>query len=220
MELKGGQQIAASVEQVWAGLNDPEVMQRCLPGCESVERESEFAFNSKLLLKVGPVSARFSGRVEMQDVDAPHRCTLIFQGTGGAAGFARGEAKVSLEPRDGGTYLEYDATINVGGKLAQIGARLVDSTATKLAGQFFERFRAVFEPQAQEEGAPDALQAEPAPLGAGPTAKAGGSTAAKPSGIAAERTQALWPTRLWQSRIVWFIAGAILSYLASSAWTR
>ena len=188
MELKGGQQIAASVEQVWAGLFDPEVLQQCLPGCESVTRESEYAYTSKLALKIGPVSARFSGRVEMQDVQAPQSCKLVFQGTGGTAGFARGEAQVQLTPRDGGTYLEYDASINVGGKLAQIGARLIDTTAKKLAGQFFERFRAVFDPEGAQEEALGRRAAEPAvqaqaaaEAGSGPAALDASTSSASPA---------------------------------------
>lgn len=242
MELKGGQQIAAAVEQVWAGLFDPEILQRCLPGCESVTRESEYAYTSKLALKIGPVSARFSGRVEMQDVQAPQRCKLVFQGTGGTAGFARGEAQVSLTARDGGTYLEYDAAVNVGGKLAQIGARLVDSTAKKLAGEFFERFQAVFEPPAEETvaepvaaaaaAAPtlDASTAAPSGAAAQPQAAAGradapgaGTAAAGAAVPAPRRPAAVAPTtgplaQLWRSPALWFVVGAGVSGAISQQW--
>lgn len=236
MELKGGQQIAASVEKVWAGLFDPEVLQQCLPGCESVTRESEYAYASKLALKIGPVSARFAGRVEMQDVEAPQRCRLVFQGTGGTAGFARGEAHVMLISRDGGTYLEYDATINVGGKLAQIGARLIDTTAIKLASQFFDRFRAVFELEGTEQAegghvvSPSVSEAASASVGG----TAGGSAAAGTASIGgtiplvaspAFASQASsqvespsWLAQFCRARAVWFVAGVGLSSAITHEW--
>lgn len=225
-----------------AGLFDPEVLQRCLPGCESVTRESEYAYASKLALKIGPVSARFSGRVEMQDVEAPRRCKLVFQGTGGTAGFARGEARLELTPRDGGTYLEYDATVHVGGKLAQIGARLIDTTAAKLAGQFFERFRAVFEPEGEQTaklggvesvfqaqttaGGPDSTVEGASPVSPG-VARAGASPSPKTdtpvSAVAATKSSS--PVKapsllaqLWQARAVWFVLGAGLSSAMTHEW--
>ena len=248
MELKGAQRIAAPVETVWAGLFDPEVLQRCLPGCESVTREPDGAYASTLALRIGPVSARFSGRVEMQDVEAPHRCTLVFQGTGGTAGFARGEARLALTPCDGGTQLEYDAAVNVGGRLAQIGARLIDTTAGKLAGQFFDRFRAVFEPAGSDpqrtgaEGsgpqktgpersgpAGQAVGAVPggafgpaaqqAAAGAGPGLPMAGLPAAvKPADAAGEPEPRSLLAWIGQSKVVWFALGAVLSSAIAHQW--
>ena len=140
MEIKGAYKIAAAREQVWAALNDPEVLKKCLPGCEKLEREGDSAFTATLKVKVGPVSARFSGAVSLQDLDPPNGYRIVGEGKGGVAGFAKGGAKVSLRDDGGATVLAYDADAKVGGKLAQIGSRLILGTARKLADGFFKKF--------------------------------------------------------------------------------
>ena len=150
MELSNTRIVPAPPPAVWAALNDPAILKECLPGCESLERAGDNAFQAVMATRVGPVSARFTGRVTMSDVDPPNAYTLHFEGQGGAAGFARGEARVTLAPEgDGQTSLHYAAKAQVGGKLAQIGSRLVDGAAAKMTEDFFIRF-------AERVGAPAA----------------------------------------------------------------
>ncbi len=141
MEMTNSRVVPAPQETVWAALNDPEALKACLPGCETLERTGEDTWRAVMAAKVGPVSARFAGTMRMSDVVAPTGYTLKFEGQGGAAGFANGEAKVSLAPADGaGTLLTYAVKAQVGGKLAQIGSRLIDGAAAKIADDFFGRF--------------------------------------------------------------------------------
>ena len=142
MDLTGNVRIPAARDAVWRALNDPEILRRCIPGCERMEREEGDVFTATVAAKVGPVSARFSGKVSLADVDAPNGYRLVGEGSGGVAGFGKGEAAVTLSDEDGGTILSYVAKAKVGGKLAQIGQRLVDATARKLADDFFTRFAA------------------------------------------------------------------------------
>lgn len=144
MDMSGSQRITAPRDKVWAALNDPDILRQCIPGCEEVQKTSDTEFTAKVVAKVGPVSAKFSGKVTLSDLDPPNGYTITGEGSGGAAGFGKGGAKVSLEP-DGeeATVLSYTAHATVGGKLAQIGSRLVDATARKMADDFFNRFTAV-----------------------------------------------------------------------------
>lgn len=182
MELSNTRIVPAPPSTVWSALNDPAVLKACLPGCESLERTGENAYDVVMAARVGPVSARFNGRMTMTDVDPPNAYTLQFDGQGGAAGFARGEARVTLAP-DGEqhTALKYQAKAQVGGKLAQIGSRLVDGAAAKMADDFFARFAAHLGPRVMAESAtsvegaaPSAGQASP-DAGATPIAPAGGA---------------------------------------------
>jgi hypothetical protein len=126
---------------VWQALNDPEVLRQCIPGCETIEKLSDTAFQATATAKVGPVKAKFKGKVELTDMDPPNGYTISGEGTGGAAGFAKGGAKVALADLGGGrTRLDYDVDATVGGKLAQIGQRLVDGAARKIADDFFTKF--------------------------------------------------------------------------------
>jgi uncharacterized protein len=152
MEMSSTRTIAAPPADVWRALNDPDVLRECIPGCESLTRESDTQWHSVVAARVGPVSARFNGTIDLADVNPPSGYTLRFKGQGGAAGFATGEAKVALSPAAGGTSLAYTAKAQVGGKLAQIGSRLIDGAAAKLADDFFERFAARF--AAVEESTP------------------------------------------------------------------
>jgi carbon monoxide dehydrogenase subunit G len=140
MDLSGEFRIPAPREAVWAALNDPEVLATCIPGCESISKESDTAFAARVVAKFGPVKATFGGRVTLSDIDPPNGYTISGEGTGGPAGFAKGGAKVRLETDGDGTVLRYEANGDVGGKLAQIGSRLVEGTARKLADDFFGRF--------------------------------------------------------------------------------
>jgi carbon monoxide dehydrogenase subunit G len=140
MELTSSRTVPASVEATWAALNDPETLKACIPGCETIERASDTEFTVTMTARVGPVSAKFSGRIVLADLVPPTSYRMSFEGQGGGAGFARGEAKVALTPEPNGTRIDYTASAQVGGKLAQIGSRLVDGAAAKVADDFFARF--------------------------------------------------------------------------------
>lgn len=148
MDMTGEEQIAAPRARVYEALNDVEILKQCIPGCEEIMKTSDTEMTAKVVIKVGPVKARFSGEVTLSDLDPPTGYTISGQGMGGPAGFAKGSAKVRLEANGDGTILSYEVHAEVGGKLAQIGGRLIDSTAKKLAGQFFTSFSAIV-------GAPD-----------------------------------------------------------------
>lgn len=144
MDLTGDYRIPAPRETVWAALNDPEVLKACIPGCEELNKNSDTEFVAKVVAKIGPVKASFGGKVTLSDIDAPNGYTITGEGQGGAAGFAKGGAKVRLESVDNGgaTILHYAADAQIGGKLAQIGSRLVEGSAKKLADEFFAAFAA------------------------------------------------------------------------------
>lgn len=140
MEMNGEERIAASRDVVWAALNDPEVLKQCIPGCQSLEMTSDNEMAATVKLKIGPVSAKFKGEVTLENINAPESYTITGEGKGGIAGFAKGGADVTLREDGAETILTYDVKAQVGGKLAQLGSRLIDSTSKKLAGQFFEKF--------------------------------------------------------------------------------
>ena len=141
MTMKGEVALPADQQTVWAKLNDPEVLKACIPGCQTLDKTGENGFSAVVKVKVGPVSATFKGNVELQDLDPPNGYHIVGQGEGGIAGFAKGGAKVTLtDAEGGGTLLSYDVEANVGGKIAQLGARLIDGVAKKNADQFFASF--------------------------------------------------------------------------------
>jgi len=140
MEMKGSRVVPTDLEATWRALNDPEVLRACIPGCESIDRVSDAEYRVAMTARVGPVSAKFTGRLLLADIVAPRSYTLKFEGQGGAAGFANGAAKVELTPTDGGTRIDYAVNAQVGGKLAQIGSRLIDGAATKVADDFVVGF--------------------------------------------------------------------------------
>ncbi|CAB3729062.1 hypothetical protein R8871_05555 [Paraburkholderia graminis C4D1M] len=143
MELTETHTLPVSQQRTWDALNDTEVLRACIPGCESIDPDGENAYLVALSAAVGPVKARFKGRMQLTDIDAPTSYNIVFEGQGGAAGFAKGNARVVLEADgDAATKLSYTASAQVGGKLAQIGSRLVDGAARKIAGEFFKRFSA------------------------------------------------------------------------------
>ncbi|AZV79738.1 carbon monoxide dehydrogenase [Parasedimentitalea marina] len=140
MELKDEITINAPVAQVYQALNDPDILSQCIPGCEELIKHSDTDLEAKVVLKIGPVKARFAGTVQLDTSGAPNAFSLTGQGNGGTAGHAKGGADVTLEAVDGGTVLTYTAKAEIGGKLAQFGSRLIQSTAKKLAGKFFKKF--------------------------------------------------------------------------------
>ena len=141
MDMSGEYEIAASRETVWAALNDPDVLRACIPGCEELDQQSETEMTATVVQRIGPVKAKFKGRVELQNLDTPNGYDIVGEGQGGVAGFAKGGARVDLEDTaNGGTLLKYNAQAQIGGKLAQIGSRLVASTAKKVADKFFSNF--------------------------------------------------------------------------------
>ena len=184
MELHHTRIVPAAPDVVWQALNDPDMLKSCIPGCESLERTGENEFRAVLTARVGPVAAKFSGKMTLADLAPPTGYTLKFEGQGGGAGFASGEAKVALAPADGGqTALTYDVKAQVGGKLAQIGSRLIDGAAAKLADDFFARFGERVGAPAEIAGAAPALQ---------PLAEAGGRTWIRYAAIAAIISLLAW----------------------------
>ncbi len=145
MEMQGTRQLPVSREQAWDALNNPEVLKRCIPGCDKFELVGEHRYAVGVAIKIGPVSAKFSGTVTLQDIDPPNGYALVFDAQGGVAGFGKGESNVSLMPNDQGCELRYTVQSRIGGKLAQLGQRLVDGAAKSLAEDFFKRFEATFD---------------------------------------------------------------------------
>ncbi len=148
MELQGERLIPASQDKTWAALNDPEVLKACITGCESLERTGDDAYAALVAVKVGPVSARFKGNLKLLNVVAPHSYTINFDGQGGVAGFGKGSADVVLSPEGEQTRLKYTARAQVGGKMAQVGSRLIDAAAAKVAEDFFKAFETRLAPPA------------------------------------------------------------------------
>jgi carbon monoxide dehydrogenase subunit G len=142
MDLTGEERIAASRDTVWKALNDPEILRACIPGCESLEKISDTELEATVGVKMGPVKARFSGKVELTNLNPPSSYTISGEGKGGVAGFAKGGANVTLTEEGAETVLAYKVNADVGGKIAQLGSRLIASTSKKIATQFFENFNA------------------------------------------------------------------------------
>jgi carbon monoxide dehydrogenase subunit G len=181
MEILGSQIIPASQQAVWDGLNSPDVLKKCLPGCESVELVSPDVFKVVITAAIGPLKAKFNGTLNVTEANAPHSCILIFEGQGGAVGFGKGSYSVSLKPVDGGTELTYSAQAHVGGKLAQIGSRLIDSVAKKMSDDFFKAFN-------KELGGLSAPSQESAPTGENSAPVQQQSTSSAPAAIASANT--------------------------------
>lgn len=180
MQMTGEYQIAATRETVWRALNDPEILKASIPGCESVEKISDTELTAKVSLSIGPVKAKFAGKVTLSDLDPPNGYTISGEGQGGVAGFGKGKSTVKLIEKDGGTLLQYNAEAQVGGKMAQLGARLIDSTAKKLADEFFGRFSRAVVPPAEAAPAETAVGAPAAPTAAAPAATAPTSSRLSP----------------------------------------
>jgi carbon monoxide dehydrogenase subunit G len=157
MEFKGRYLIPASPEKVWNSLNDPQILRQCIPACERMDKIDDTHFSAAAVFKIGPVKATFNANITLDNLDPPRRCTLKGEGQGGVAGFARGEAEVVLTPEGAGTALSYTAQAQIGGRLAQIGQRLIDGAAKQIADDFFVRFAAAV------ASAPDIVSEAPPP---------------------------------------------------------
>jgi carbon monoxide dehydrogenase subunit G len=150
MTMNGEYQLAVPPQTVWEKLNDPETLKACIPGCEELNKTSDTEFQAIATVKIGPVKARFKGRVTLSDLDPPNGYKISGQGDGGVAGFAKGGATVKLAPKDGGTLLTYDVDAQIGGKLAQLGQRLINGAAKKVADDFFQNFAKAVNPPAPQ----------------------------------------------------------------------
>ena len=160
MDMQGARQLAITQQQAWDALNDPEVLKLCIPGCDSIEATGENAYALVNAIKVGPVSAKFKGAIELANVNEPASYTLNFEGNGGAAGFGKGSADITLTPNAEGCELTYTVNATVGGRIAQVGQRLIDGVAKSMAESFFKRFDE--EMQERYPAAADAAAAAPA----------------------------------------------------------
>jgi carbon monoxide dehydrogenase subunit G len=175
MNLSGEYRLPLPRETVWAGLNDPEILKQCIPGCDELVKNSDTELSAKVGLKIGPMTAKFTGKVTLSDLDPPNGYKIAGEGQGGVAGFGKGSAVVTLEDDgSGGTILRYTADSQVGGKMAQLGSRLIDATAKKLADEFFGKFAEVVAvPAAAADAGTVPAPAQEAPVPA-PAADAGG----------------------------------------------
>lgn len=171
MEMTGQQLIAAPIDRTWVALNDPGMLRQCIPGCESIDRVSENSYALGMAVRVGPMNARFKGKLDLENVQPPRSYTIRFEGQGGAAGFGKGSADVTLTPQEAGTQLDYAVKAQVGGKIAQIGSRLVDAAARKMADDFFTAFNARVSAGAAPAAAPALPEEET--VAAGVAAEAG-----------------------------------------------
>lgn len=206
MDMSGEYRIPAPRERVWQALNDPEILKQAIPGCEEMVKKSDTEFEARVLAKVGPVTARFTGAVTLGDLNPPESYTISGEGKGGAAGFARGGARVWLiEDGTGVTILRYQAQADVGGKLAQIGSRLIQGTAKKMADEFFGRFSEIV--AAREAAA--APPPEAAPAAAAPEAPAPVSYPAAPPTEARPE----WAQKPWVWLLVIAVVVAILALI-------
>lgn len=171
MKMSGEQRIAAQREQVWQALNDPDVLRRCIPGCQSLTKESDTRMVATVEIKIGPIGARFNGAVELADINAPDSYTLIMEGQAGTVGFVKSIVKVQLKDDAGGTLLSWDADAQVGGRLAQLGGPIMDATSKQLAARFFSQFANIIAPgkqaAAKQAGAAAAGTGYAAPAAAG-----------------------------------------------------
>ena len=210
MDMTGEYVIPAPRQKVWEALNDTEILKQCIPGCETITRHSETEMSATVKAKVGPVSARFGGKVTISDIDPPNGYKITGEGTGGPAGFAKGGAAVHLVDDPGGTKLTYKVEANVGGKLAQIGSRLIDATARKMADEFFSKFAAVV-------GAGSAPAAAEEPLAVAVMPPAPGATIVAPAPVA---PTAAPPSSGRLSPMIWVTALAAAVILLLYFFTR
>ena len=199
MDMTGEYRIAAPRQKVWEALNDPEILKASIPGCQELNKTSDTELTAKVTTKVGPVSAKFTGKVTLSDINPPQGYKITGEGQGGVAGFAKGGAEVELEEDGGETILRYKATAQVGGKLAQIGSRLIDSTAKKMANEFFGKF-------AEQVGA----GTEAAPAAAEPAAPE-----AAPAPAAAEKPAGGISPMVWITGLIAVIAIGLLIFTSS-----
>lgn len=209
MELQGSVTIFAATQQVWQALNDPEILRKCIPGCEEIRQISPHEMHARLMLKLGPVRANFVGKVLLTDVRPLLGCTLNFEGSGGSAGFAKGSSVISLTSIDEGTRLDYTAQASVAGKLGQIGGRLMDASARQLADRFFVAFKT----QVSDAGSNERPLAIAAVSGSGGTESPASAPASFPIvprvSTASSRVQIEHWFAKEKPRLLWFSAGVV-----------
>ena len=192
MELQGRVTLPAPIQLVWRALNDPEILRQCIPGCEEVQQISPDEMHARVLLRMGPVRARFTGKVKITDIKPLEGYTLNFEGSGGSAGFAKGSSVIMLTEVDGNTQLDYTAHASVAGKLGQIGGRLIDASSKQLADQFFTNFK-------------NAVAGDGTPKGTPATALSPTSS----SGTTQPRAVGSSPVFSESARLIWFFAGVV-----------
>ncbi len=180
MEMQGQRQLAVTQQQAWDALNDPTVLKQCVAGCDVFDATDDTHFNVGMALKIGPVSAKFSGKIELTEVQEPNQYQLNFEGQGGAAGFGKGNSKVVLTPNEQGTLLDYTVNAQVGGKIAQLGQRLIDGVSKSMADDFFKRFEAVLQERYPAASATDNSLADGGPAESGDKT---GATSATPTKV-------------------------------------
>ncbi len=204
MKMSGTRQLPAAQADVWAALNDVEVLKRCIPGCQSLEKVADDQLKATVGLKIGPINAKFNGEVTLSDMNPPNSYRISGSGKGGAAGSASGGADVKLEAKDGGTELSYDVDAKVAGKIAQLGARLIDATAASLANKFFDNLAAEFGATEAAAPAPAAAAASPAeastPAASSPTASPAPAQQSTPASANSGGSSYIW----------WIIGGIIV----------
>jgi carbon monoxide dehydrogenase subunit G len=211
MKMTGEQRLAAPRQRVWEALNDPEVLKQCIPGCQSLEKESDERLKATVAIKVGPIGARFNGAVTLSELDPPNSYLITGEGQGGAAGFAKGGARVRLADDGDGTLLTYEVDAEVGGRMAQVGGAIIDATAKQLAGVFFKRFGEIV--AGPEAAAPAAAAAKPAAPAAEPPAAAVVNSpvatpalSGAPAAATAERSSLLWVFTVFLAAIAGYLA--------------
>jgi hypothetical protein len=205
MELNGDILMSAPRNEVWAALNDHAVLARCIPGCEGMEATSDTERTARVAVKIGPVRARFTGHIRMQDIRPGEGCTLQFEGSGGAAGMAKGNSSVSLSDEGAGTRLRYTAQASVGGKLGQVGGRMIDAAAKQMADQFFAALQAELAPR-ENPSVATATEMSPAPDAAVPAAPTAPAAVTSRSMPAAAAPVAATGENI---RVLWFALGAL-----------
>jgi carbon monoxide dehydrogenase subunit G len=210
MEMTGEQLIPVGQQKVWTALNDPAVLKACIPGCDTIEKVSDNEYKIGMTAAVGPVKAKFAGKLVLGDLNPPNSYSLAFEGSGGAAGFGKGGAKVNLTSEGpAATRLAYSATAQVGGKLAQVGARLIDGVAKKMADDFFKKFNATVAAPGPEEAAAPAAAPAVAPAAAAPAP----ASAAAPSPVRAAK--AVEPEA---SNPMWIVAIVVIAMAGFAIW--
>ena len=225
MDMTGEFLIPAPRQKVWAALNDPEILKQSIPGCEEIDKLSDTEMQAKVTAKVGPVKARFGGKVTLSDLDPPNGYKITGEGSGGAAGFAKGGASVKLVDDGDGTLLTYTVEAQVGGKLAQIGSRLIDATARKMANDFFAKFAEVVGAGAQAAAPAAAEPVSAAPAAAPPPPEPtimpnAAAAGAKPSHVTAAPVPPPAPSRGGLSPMVWVPVLAAVVLILLYAYTQ
>jgi carbon monoxide dehydrogenase subunit G len=210
MDLTGELVLAAPREKVWQALNDPAMLSQCIPGCEEINRISDTETRARVLVKMGPVRARFVGKILMTDVVEAESCKLVFEGSGGAAGFARGDSVVRLSDEGAGTRLVYSTSASVGGKLGQIGGRMIDASARQMADRFFSNLQACLAGATAENAMPKEGATSVAETVAATAQAPAAATSIRPAAMpATTQTAANVPRMAGEGiRVLWFVLGA------------